>query len=431
MRHLQTLLLLLPILGAQAPQQTLAGPAPLHQENFDTERAQANELWLADKVLEALPLYEDLCRQDQTLAVFAERHGIGLLKKAGTLLPGPEQTAVRQQGYAELYRAQKLGDNSDLLQSILGDQAKTGVGAVLNNIPLTVGYTHQPSPEAAALANQAEAAFNKNDFSTALTLYGAASAKDPNWYAPVLFAGDVYFRQGRQPEAAQMFARAIALDPDREVAYRYWGDLLLLKAGDIPGAKVKYEEAVVAEPYSRPAVIGLQKWAKYAKATYAPPQITRPQFTTDHGVLVADPALAAETADGRAYWLIYERVRVAHGALTTSQLLVAGGTSATGVLTPSGYRHSLAEEMDALTQMLAAVRQQLSARTLNDAALDPGLKQLLQLQDDRMLEPWILMTGWDAGTRQDYFAWRPAHREQLKAYLDRYVVHEATRATNP
>jgi tetratricopeptide (TPR) repeat protein len=423
--------ILLALLAAPLPQQTVAPPTPQHEANFDTERAQANQLWLADKFIEALPLYEDLCRQDQTLAVFAERHGFGLIKKAGTIMPGPEQSALQKQAYAELYRAKKLGDNSELLQSVLGDQTKSGIGAVLSNIPLTGGYTHKPTPQAATLENQAQVAFNNNDFSNALTLYSEASAQDPLWYDPLLFAGDVYFRQGRQPEAAQMFAKAIAIDPDRETAYRYWGDLLLLKAGDIPAAKVKFEEAVVAEPYSRAAAIGLLKWARYAKATYAPPQIARPNFATNHGALVADPALAAETANGRASWLIYERVRVAHGAISTTQLIVAGATSATGVLTPSGYRHSLAEEMDALTQMLTAVRQQLNDGTLTDPGLDPGLKLLLQLQNDKMLEPWILMTAFDAGTRQDYFAYRPAHREQLKAYLNRYVVHEATQTTTP
>ena len=52
--------------------------APRHEANLDAERKEANRLYLNDDKLKALPLYEDLCRQDPTIAVFAERHGSGL-----------------------------------------------------------------------------------------------------------------------------------------------------------------------------------------------------------------------------------------------------------------------------------------------------------------------------------------------------------------
>ena len=60
-------------------------PVPHHDPNFESERKQADELFLTQKPLEALPLYEDLCRQDPTIAVFAERHAAGLLAKQATL----------------------------------------------------------------------------------------------------------------------------------------------------------------------------------------------------------------------------------------------------------------------------------------------------------------------------------------------------------
>lgn len=52
-------------------------------------------------------------------------------------------------------------------------------------------------------------------------------------------------------QASIWFAKAIAIDPDRETAYRYWGDTLF-QAGDQTGAREKLVEAVVAEPYGTP-----------------------------------------------------------------------------------------------------------------------------------------------------------------------------------
>ena len=408
--------------SAQTPVEAI--PAPQHEANFDVERAQANQLILEEKYLEALPLYADLCRQDQTNPAFAERYGIGLMKKAGTLPEGPESKALNEQAFRELYRAQKLGDNSPLLQSIFAAQAKSGIGMVLSSIPLTVGYTHQPNPQAKAVLDQAEIAFNKNDLDAALPLYQQAAQLDPAWYAPPLFAGDVTFRQNKPADARFWLEKAISIDPDRETAYRYLGDVLLLKLRDVDAAKLEYEQALIAEPYNKATTLGLQKWAAAAHQTYAPPRINEPGYRTDYGALIPDPVLAADTATGRADWLLYAKVRIAHGGLTPGQFIVAGGTSATGVLTPSGYRHSLTEEMDALTTMLSALRQQLKEGTVSQSTLDPSLKTLLELQSAELLEPWILLTVPDAGLRQDYFTYRPAHRSQLQAYLEQYVLHE-------
>lgn len=71
--------------GAQQASTGQAGlPAPQHKANFDAERHQADELFVSGKHREALPLYEDLAAQDQTVPVFAERHGMLLLEKAET-----------------------------------------------------------------------------------------------------------------------------------------------------------------------------------------------------------------------------------------------------------------------------------------------------------------------------------------------------------
>ncbi len=220
----------------QASSQTSQSVAPQHEANFDVERKQADELYLAQKPLEALPLYEDLCRQDPTVAVFAERHGAGLLAKEATLSDPAERIKVHLAAISEIKRAQALGDNSAYVRGVLNLEAKTLVGAVVTGIPLTVGYTYRGKPDAQAVFREAEGAFGRSDWTAAAKLYIQAATLDPSWYDPALFAGDSFFRLKDGPNLSIWFAKAIAIDPDRETAYRYWGDALF-QAGDQPGAR--------------------------------------------------------------------------------------------------------------------------------------------------------------------------------------------------
>lgn len=408
--------------------QQSAGP-PLrvqHEANFDAERKQANDLYLAGKTLESLPLYEDLCRQDSTIAVFAERHAGGLFAKLATLPNGQEKQAAYNQGTAELHRAQSLGDNSPYVQSLLGMAAKSpigvAVGGPMGGSPLTAGYTYTGSPKAQPFFQQAESDFGHNDLEGALKLYLAAAAQDPAWYTPDLDAGDMYFRLKNYPNAGIWFAKAIVIDPDRETAYRYWGDALY-RSDDPTAASLKYEQAIVAEPYTRTTWSGLQQWATVTHTRLAVPQVRRPDFTTPNGKLQIDPKLTTETGDGYASWIIYEQARVAHGARTADQIIMAGASNANGTFTPNGYQHTLAEEVEALNAMLLNLQQKVADGVVTLDKLEPNLKILRQLKKDNMLECWILLSASDAGLRHDYPAYRATHRHQLVAYIDRYIVN--------
>jgi len=406
-------------LQSQTPPVT---PAVHHEANFDSERAKANELFLAQKYLEALPLYEDLCRQDPTIAVFAERHGTALLKKSSTLADPGERTRMHQDAVAEIRRAQKLGDNSNLVQAVLGDESKNFLNAVITNIPLTVGYTNHGTPEAQAAFQQAEAAFGRNDWTTAAGLYTKAASIDPTWYAPPLCAGDTYFRLNDLPNASLWFTKAIAIDPDRETAYRYWGDALF-HAGDLNGAREKFVQAIVAEPYSKAALIGLAQWAQKTGHQIVKPDITRPNFNLENGKLKIDPDLAASTQDGRSSWIIYQQYRVDHGAGTLNQWIVGGGFDASANLTPKGYQHTIAEEHAALRAMLDDINAKLSSGTLIETNLDPSLRNIRNLEKANALGAWIAIDAADAGIRSDYPEYRAHHRKHLVEYVDGYLVH--------
>ncbi len=412
-------------MAQQAPPGPQAPPALHHQANFDAERVQADELYRAGKPLEALPLYEDLCKQDQTIAVLAERHGSGLLDKAEITSDPKAKEELTNEGLAEIRRAQSLGDASPYVAAVLNAASKTSAGAAMNAPlgmpPLTVGYSHVGSAKALPFYEQAEQAFAQQSYAAAAALYGKASQADPQWYIPALDAGDAYFHLKDWKNANTWFSKAVAIDPDRETAYRYWGDELFA-AGDRMGAKAKYMDAVIAEPFTAVTWSKLQEWTRVMQTPFVIPRVQRPEFTTPDGKLKVDAALEKDTGDGRSSWLVYERVRVSHGAPAAGQLMMAGASAANGQFTPKGYVHTLDEEMDALHAMLADVQKNMATGTVTDAKLDPGIRAMLILQQHGLLEPFVLLNFHDAGLRYGYPAYRAAHRGVLVTYLNTAVA---------
>jgi tetratricopeptide (TPR) repeat protein len=431
-----------PVLTQQAPArqpiyQTNPPIPPLptkaaHEANFDAESQQANALFTAGKQLDALPLYEDLCRQDPTVALFAERHAAGLLAKDSA--SGTDQNAGLSaliQAYNELHRAQSLGDNSGMVRTMLIVIEKSPIGVILTGVPLTAGYTYVGTPAAQATMRQADAAFSAQKFDDAAKSYITAAAQDPALYTAALYAGDSFFRNKDYADDGVWFAKAIAIDPDRETAYRYWGDSLY-RSGDVAGAKDKLIEAYIAEPYSIATWGELYQWAAANKISLRAPQIHRPEFYMLNGKIDFDPHVMPESGDGRASWLVYQHVRVAHGATSLVQNMPpGGGTMPNGSLVPNGYIHTLAEEVDALTALLTDVKAKLAAGTVTQEKLDPGLKLLLQLQKDNLLECFVLLNAYDKGLVHDYPAYRATHRDQLIAYVNRYLLGQPAASAAP
>ncbi|MGA2250548.1 hypothetical protein [Terracidiphilus sp.] len=249
-----------------------------------------------------------------------------------------------------------------------------------------------------------------------------AATVDPSWYRAALYAGDTCSRLNDVQNAGAWFAKAIAIDPDRETAYRYWGDALF-HAGDVNGAREKFVQAVVAEPYGpNPPGFELEQWAQRSGHQLVKRAITRPDFITPNGVLQVDPALAASTKDGRSSWIVYQQYRVAHGARTLNQPVVAGGWSANAVLSPSGYRHTIAEEHAALRAMLADIDAKIKDGSLNEADLDASIRNIRSLDQANVLGAWIALNAADMGIRTDYADYRAIHRAHLAEYVNAYLI---------
>ena len=112
-----------------------------------------------------------------------------------------------------------------------------------------------------------------------------------------------------------------------------------------------------------------------------------------------------------------------------AQWIVAGSSDASGVLHPSGYRHSLKEESASIHAMLDDVRRKLKDGSVTSDKLEPSLKNLLQIDQDGMIDCWIFLNDADAGIRADYPAYRKDHRDLLAAYIDRYKLQAAPATT--
>src|SRR5262249_30059797 len=102
-----------------------------------------------------------------------------------------------------------------------------------------------------------------------------AASLDPGSYEARLFAGDVYFIKHDVKQAGEWFQKAILIDPDRETAYRYWGDALAA-AGDPGAAPAKFIDSIVSEPYDSKPWMGLKRWAKNNGAVLRPPRVPVP-----------------------------------------------------------------------------------------------------------------------------------------------------------
>ncbi len=82
------------------------------------------------------------------------------------------------------------------------------------------------------------------------------------------------------------------------------------------------------------------------------------------------------------------------------------------------YRHSLAEELDALQSVV-----RLAAADKKTKNLSPSLLKLKELNDKGLLESYILLARADQGISQDYVEYLKTNREKLRRYVVEYILN--------
>jgi tetratricopeptide (TPR) repeat protein len=366
------------------------------------QRQRAFQLFEQHKLLDALPHLETLALTNPDDMAVLERLGFCLLAKAVTLEDPEERRLTRVRAREVLLRSKELGNNSNLVNTLLNGFPEDG------NFQ---DFSERPDVNAALQAG--EAAFAVGDFKTAIENYELAFALDPANYLAPLFIGDVHYKRQEWDSAGKYFALAILNDPNRETAYRYWGDALM-HSGRMKEAREKFIDSVVAEPYNRTPWMGLGQWAQRAQVQLSHPRIESPnrlERKDDNTVNITIDFESLKKKDGSSNWMMYEISRAAWKERFAEEFP-----------DEPAYRHSLREEAGALRVVVTGVKGDLEKKKIKKDKLDPGLAKLLELEEKGLLEAYVLFARADEGIARDYVAYRETNRAALRRYLDEYVV---------
>jgi len=241
-------------------------------------------------------------------------------------------------------------------------------------------------------------------------MYQQALLLDPKLYEAALFIGDVYFKSADQQKAGEWFARAIEINPDRETAYRYWGDSLM-KQGKVTEAGDKFVDAYIAEPYNRLARAGFVNWGERVHVELAHPRVEFPASVNQKGdgtTITLDPKmLDKDDKDGSsAAWMMYSLTRASWPQSEFAKQYP----------NEKAYRHSLKEEAASIRAALKLLDEKKATTS------DRSLQILQKLEKDGLLEAFILLAMPDAGIATDFEAYRKTNLAELRRYVKQYVL---------
>lgn len=367
-------------------------------ETAEQTKIRARALVDAQKYTEALPLYEQLAKQLPTDIEVHRNLGFALLGQALNTEDPASKRQLRIRARNAFIKARDFGDNSQfalgMIEGIPADGSDTG------------GYSD--NAEANRLMQKAEAYFASGKLDDALKTYAEALAVDPRCYFAALFSGDVHLKGNRFDEAERWYQKAIAIDPYTETAYRY-SATPLMRSGKYDQARDRYIEAYIVSPYSRMAISGISQWGEVTKTSLHHPKIDVPQATTgadgkQNTTINVNPL----ADDGSMAWVAYSATREIWRKEKFAKTYPG----------ETGYRHSLAEEADALRSVVSM------AKTLKPKSLNPQIDLIDKMDKDGVLEAFILLALADEGIAREHASYLRQNREKLRKYVVGYVIQK-------
>lgn len=370
--------------------------------DYQGQRGKALELFNQRRHLEALPLLEELVKSnskdDELLVALAAC----LVTHAATLTDPDAAAKERFRARDLLDQAWKLGNTSTLAQNL---------SHLLKELPASGAVKFSDNPEVDQIMQAGEAAFASRDYPEAIKDYTRALDLEPKNYPAALFIGNSYDRQNDFANASNWYRRAMAINPNIETAYRYDADMLA-RQGDMAAARAMLIQAAVAEPYNRIVWRELNAWATINKtainAIYIGPPAPKTQPSATPGGEQKPSAIEFGPA-----WSAYRAVR---------KEWKEGDGFHKHYPEESDYRHSLGEEVEALTAAATTEEKLRSAKSGGSPAADPSLDLLLKLRKAGLVEAYVLFSLGDDGIAHDYAAYREKNRGRLEEYMDQFVV---------
>ena len=362
---------------------------------YQAKRQEASRLFEQGKRLEALPLLEELVKtnpkDDAMLVVLAAC----LVDHAATLSDQESAGKERLRARDLLDRAWNLGNTSTLAMNL---------SQLLKQLPENGAIKFSDNPRVEQDMRAGEAAFSRRDFDEALRNYSNALQLEPNNYSAVLFIANTYDKQNEWAKGAEWYKHAIQLEPNVETAYRYYADMLA-KQGDMASARSMLIHAAVAEPYNRIVWRELHAWATLHHTRINEIYISVPRQEKN--------SQAPGSPDVSEVWRTYYAVRANWQK---------GGQFKKHFPEEKEYRHSLAEEFEALSAAARVLKQIKADNGVIEAKDDQSLSLLMALCQADLIEPYVLFSLGDAGIAPDYDSYRDKSRQKLEEYMDKFVV---------
>lgn len=402
MRLKRLLMLLVLLLNVAACAEGWRAQSGALGASYQAKRQKAFELFSQDRRLEALPLLEELLqsnpKDDEVLVALADC----LVAHAATLSDQDAAAKERFRALDLLDQAWKLGNTSPLGQNL---------AHLLKEMPASGSVKFSSNPAVDQIMQAGEAAFARRDFDEAIRNYTHALELEPTNYSATLFIGNTYDKKHDFAKARDWYQRAMALDPNIETAYRYCADMMA-KESDMAGARTMIIRAAVAEPYNRIVWRELNAWATINKTTINSIYIGPPAPKMQPGPAAGGNEKPPVIEFGPA-WSAYYAVR---------KDWKEGDAFHKHYPQESSYRHSLGEELEALTAAATTQEKSRNSKVVGSSADDPSLDLLLKLRQAGLVEAYILFSLGDDGIAHDYAAYREKNRAKLEEYMDKFVV---------
>lgn len=376
-------------------------------DDFTARRVFAIVLINAKKYAQALPLLENLAADNRADGQIFLGLGLAYWRTQDTIFSDQAKwKQTRLKAREAFLKAGQLGTSIPEIDLIIASIRADGGDKNASD-----------NPQAQAASEEAFEAFKSGDYKKAAAEYEKAAMLDSTWYEAALYTGNSFYALKDYDKAGAWFAKAIALDPHRETAYRYWADGLA-NSGKNKEAEDKFTDAIVAEPYSSAAWRGLNQHAGRNNIKLAHPKITVPVDFSSSGKgetnITLGSLMGGKDDDGSVAWMMYG---ISRALWQTDKNGKLGEKFAKAYPNERVYRHSLAEETDALRMVLSVLKDNKKAKKV-----DSSLAMLKKLDAEGLLESYVLFVRADAGIKQDYAAYRQNNRDQLKRYLTEYVM---------
>ncbi len=369
-------------------------------ENIAELKSKASALIDKSNYVEALPLLEKIAALDPNDGETQFFLGFALLGQAINTTDDVLRRDLRIRSRNAFIKAKELGYKEPRLDALISSLPADGSDPA----------AYSSNLEADALMREGEGLFSQGRPDEALAKYQAALQLDPKLYHAALFSGDIYLQKQDFARAEMWYQKAIAIDPTIETAYRY-SATPLMRQGKTDEARDRYIEAFITEPYNRFARAGLIQWSNATKTEMGHPQVDIPTDVTfdekGDAKINLDAGSMSGKHDGSFAWLAYGVTRSTWRREKFTKTFPSEKT----------YRHSLPEEAEALRSVLTLATSDKRTKTLS-----PSLATLKKLNDENLLEAYLLLARADEDMAKDHPTYLKLNRAKLRRYVIEYLL---------